>query len=108
MHQLCLGLACGAGGSGLGWAAAAAELRRKLGCRPAATPVHASIFPRACREFVSALYDWHNTAPGRLNVTVWVNDTNIGGGQANGAQGPPEVQRWGAPVNLAGGWRAEG
>jgi hypothetical protein len=53
------------------------------------------------QEFVSALYDWHNTAPGRLNVSVWVNNTNIGGGQANGAQGPPEVQRWSAPVNLA-------
>lgn len=61
-----------------------------------------------CREFVSALYDWHNTAPGRLNVSVWVNDTNIGGGQSNGAQGPPEVQRWSAPVNLAGGWWMDG
>lgn len=65
------------------------------------------MFILACREFVSALYDWHNTAPGRLNVSVWVNDTNIGGGQSNGAQGPPEVQRWSAPVNLAGGlWMA--
>ncbi len=56
---------------------------------------------------MSALYDWHNTAPGRLNVSVWVNDTNIGGGQGNGAQGPPEVQRWSAPVNLAGEWLSQ-
>lgn len=57
-----------------------------------------------CREYVSALYDWHNTAPGRLNLTLWANDTNVGGGQGGGAQGPPEVQRWSQPLNLAGAW----
>lgn len=59
--------------------------------------------PFICREYVSALYDWHNTsAAAGLRVTVWVNDTNVGGGQATG-QGPPDVQRWSQAVNLAGG-----
>lgn len=53
------------------------------------------------QEYVSALYDWHNTsAAAGLRVTVWVNDTNVGGGQATG-QGPPDVQRWSQAVNLA-------
>lgn len=51
---------------------------------------------------MSALYDWHNTAPGRLNLTLWANDTNVGGGQGGSTQGPPEVQRWSQPLNLAG------
>ncbi|KAL4428467.1 hypothetical protein ABPG75_002556 [Micractinium tetrahymenae] len=53
------------------------------------------------QEYVSALYDWHNTSSSAgLRVNVWVNDTNVGGGQATG-QGPPDVQRWSQAVNLA-------
>lgn len=82
--------------------AAAARVAQVALCTPLSKNLPWCVLAR--REFVSALYDWHNTAPGRLNVSVWVNDTNIGGGQSNGAQGPPEVQRWSAPINLAGGW----
>lgn len=53
-----------------------------------------------CRAFVSA-YDWLNTSLAGLNVTVWVNNSDVGGGEEAGAH-PPSVQRWTQPVNLAG------
>ena len=54
---------------------------------------------------MSALYDWHDTSAAGLRVSVWVNNSNVGGGSAGrggSAQGPPDVQRWSQPVNLAG------
>jgi hypothetical protein len=51
---------------------------------------------------VSALYDWRNTSADGLSVAVWVNNSDVGGGEAVGAH-PPSVQRWAQPVNLAGG-----
>lgn len=46
-------------------------------------------------------YDWLNTSLAGLNVTVWVNNSDVGGGEEAGAH-PPSVQRWTQPVNLAG------
>ncbi|KAL4858934.1 ABC transporter A family member 5 [Chlorella vulgaris] len=51
------------------------------------------------QAFVSA-YDWLNTSLAGLNVTVWVNNSDVGGGEEAGAH-PPSVQRWTQPVNLA-------
>jgi hypothetical protein len=45
---------------------------------------------------VSALYDWHTTNASWLNVSIWVNNTNVAR-----AAGPPDVQRWNQPLNLA-------
>lgn len=51
----------------------------------------------SCREFVGALYDWQNTSvAGGLWVSVWVNNSNVAR-----QSGPPEVQRWNLPLNLA-------
>ncbi|EFN55401.1 hypothetical protein CHLNCDRAFT_23609, partial [Chlorella variabilis] len=52
------------------------------------------------QSFVSALYDWSNTSAAGLNVTVWVNNSDVGGGEEGGVH-PPSVQRWSQPINLA-------
>ena len=57
--------------------------------------------PTPCRSFVSALHDWSNTSAAGLNVTVWVNNSDVGGGEEGGVH-PPSVQRWSQPINLAG------
>lgn len=48
------------------------------------------------REFVGATYDWRHTSASGLAVSVWVNNSNVGR-----EVGPPEVQRWNQPLNLA-------
>jgi len=54
---------------------------------------------RSIQEYVGGLYDWKSTAPngfGALDVAIWVNNSNVALDP-----GPPYVQRWNQPVNLA-------
>jgi hypothetical protein len=49
-----------------------------------------------CREYPSALYDWGSTSDAGLSLSIWVNNSNVGT-----IQGPPYLQRWNQPINLA-------
>uniref|UniRef100_A0A1D1ZSY0 ABC transporter domain-containing protein n=1 Tax=Auxenochlorella protothecoides TaxID=3075 RepID=A0A1D1ZSY0_AUXPR len=49
------------------------------------------------REFASGLYDWRDTSRSAMRVAVWVNNSDV----ASRAGGPPDVQRWNQPLNLA-------
>ena len=54
-----------------------------------------------CRGYVSALFDWRDTGAAGLNVDVWVNNSNVAKDQGQTSQGPPDVQRWNQPMNMA-------
>ena len=53
---------------------------------------------------MSGLYDWQDSGNSTgLRVSVWVNNSNVGGAQqGTSSQGPPDVERWSQPVSLAG------
>lgn len=48
--------------------------------------------PLSCREFVS-LFDWRNTSASGLDVSVWVNNSNVALAPQRGTA-PPDLQRW--------------
>ncbi|KAK9803177.1 hypothetical protein WJX72_009746 [[Myrmecia] bisecta] len=52
---------------------------------------------KAVRQYTSALYDWGATTRSALYLTIWANDSNA----AESAQGPPVIDRWNQPMNLA-------
>ncbi|GMH42708.1 hypothetical protein BSKO_10627 [Bryopsis sp. KO-2023] len=53
---------------------------------------------RSTHEFPSALYDWQESTPRKLDVNIRVNDSIIISSQA---QNPPRLQRWNQPMNMA-------
>lgn len=59
------------------------------------TPAQLTQATHNVQEFAS-LYHWHDSDAFHLNVSVWVNNTNVARDP-----GVPDVQRWSQPVNLA-------
>ena len=79
-----------------GWLSSGCAVRG--GTRRLLTSAQAATSGGNVQEFVGALYDWRDTdtAAARLNVSVWVNNTNVARDP-----GVPDTQRWAQPVNLA-------
>lgn len=57
----------------------------------------AAVMGTSIQQYVSGLYDWQNSSTTRgLEVSIWMNNSNIAVDP-----GPPYIQRWNQPVNLA-------
>lgn len=79
-----------------GWLSSGCVVR--YGSELRITLAEASAASHPIQEYIGALYDWHDTDPTtqRLNVSVWVNDTDVARDP-----GVPDWQRWAQPINLA-------
>ncbi|EFJ47435.1 hypothetical protein VOLCADRAFT_92146 [Volvox carteri f. nagariensis] len=70
---------------------------RSNGSSPAATTAAKKIETVSERivQYPSAVYDWRKSGPMGLDLTIWVNNSDVGASVA------PRVQRWPAAINAA-------
>eukprot|EP00887_Chlorella_sp_A99_P001140 scaffold14.g1140.t1 len=67
--------------------------------RKVSLPAGSASMDGSIQEFVS-LFDWRNTSASGLDVSVWVNNSNVALAPQRGTA-PPDLQRWPQPLNLA-------